>query len=435
MASIKGGHDYEFVSDPPKSLECSICLLTLKDPCVVSCCGNHYCKPCIGKIKEDNKPCPLCNDHEYSVMLHKGVMREVNSLKVYCPQRFLGCNWKGEIGQVQRHENIGSRDSGCGYIMIKCIHQCGGKFQRRVIAEHESMKCPKRPKTKQNDMLESLLAQLQPSLAMNAEISKKLDILTAANQSLEARCTAIEAKNKDLQAKNEHLERMVEDMQREVNAIMSEDSSLKEKVNLLELLANKILVIDKKQEGNSKRLDRVTETMERNKKEIELQINTFEMLYTPSPPFYFTLYNFQHYRKVDYHWESKPFYTFPRGYKLSITIYPNGMRKGKGTHVSLFISIIRGEFDDQLKWPFIGTITLELFNFRTTTWDKERDIEFEERDSFAFTQRPVDCQSNPGLGFPQWKSIENVIQQYCHKDMVWFRVSKVIVAASRPTSS
>ena len=28
----KGGYGYDFVSPPPKSLECSICLLTMHDP-------------------------------------------------------------------------------------------------------------------------------------------------------------------------------------------------------------------------------------------------------------------------------------------------------------------------------------------------------------------------------------------------------------------
>ena len=57
MATSKGGYDYEFITPPDKSLECPVCLLTLRDPYMISCCGNEFCQRC---IERDGKPCPLC---------------------------------------------------------------------------------------------------------------------------------------------------------------------------------------------------------------------------------------------------------------------------------------------------------------------------------------------------------------------------------------
>ena len=131
--SHKGGYDYEFVSPPPKSLECSVCLQTLRDPHVISCCGNEFCQVCIERVKRDGKPCPLCNEQNFTTMLHKKLVREVNALAIRCPQKELGCEWEGELGQLQRHLNPGagvSSTQGCEFLTVECVYHCGAQLQR-----------------------------------------------------------------------------------------------------------------------------------------------------------------------------------------------------------------------------------------------------------------------------------------------------------------
>ena len=60
--------------------------------------------------------------------------------------------------------------------------------------------------------------------------------------------------------------------------------------------------------------------------------------------------------------KSIPFYTSPGGYKMCIHVDVNGCRDGKGTHVSVYTTLLEGRYDDQLHWPFLGTITYELLN-------------------------------------------------------------------------
>ena len=43
-------------------------------------------------------------------------------------------------------------------------------------------------------------------------------------------------------------------------------------------------------------------------------------------------------------------------------MWANGYWKGKGTHVSVFAYLMRGEFDDHLKWPFRGHVTVAILN-------------------------------------------------------------------------
>ena len=51
-------------------------------------------------------------------------------------------------------------------------------------------------------------------------------------------------------------------------------------------------------------------------------------------------------------WYSPSFYTHPRGYRMCLRVYADGNDDGKGTHVSVFVRLMRGEHDNYLKWPF-----------------------------------------------------------------------------------
>lgn len=429
--ACKGGYDYEFLSPPPKNMECSVCLLTLKDPHVISCCGNHYCKACIDRVQGDSKPCPLCNDPDYSTMLHKGVKREVESLAVYCPQKSLGCDWTGEIRQVQCHLNFGSKDSGCGYVVIECEHQCGGKFQRREIVKHESQECSDRPADVQLDLLASQLTSvLIESRKVGVELTEKIDAIVRKNGDLEARCKTIESRNNELETRNTSLEVAMQDLKGKVDTMESERQMLKNRVSMLESLAMKVFHIETRQNRQSHRLDKVEEAMKKDRFELGYMCTSLETQLTPTPPFYFTLWNFEHYRNVDFHWQSEPFYPFPKGYKLNAIVYPNGTSKGVSTHLSLFVSILHGEYDDQLEWPFKGTIYIELYDYTTNSWNSNLPaVEFEESDNIKSTGRPTSSHSNPGLGFPKWVFLEDVRQRYCHKGMIRFRVAKIDVSS------
>ncbi len=59
---------------------------------------------------------------------------------------------------------------------------------------------------------------------------------------------------------------------------------------------------------------------------------------------------------------SPPFYTSRQGYKMCVRAYLNGDGMGHGTHLSLFLVLMRGEYDNILKWPFEYKVTMTLIN-------------------------------------------------------------------------
>uniref|UniRef100_A0A3B5L5M7 TNF receptor-associated factor n=1 Tax=Xiphophorus couchianus TaxID=32473 RepID=A0A3B5L5M7_9TELE len=59
---------------------------------------------------------------------------------------------------------------------------------------------------------------------------------------------------------------------------------------------------------------------------------------------------------------SQPFYTGYFGYKMCARVYLNGDGMGKGTHLSLFFVVMKGEYDALLPWPFKQKVTLMLMD-------------------------------------------------------------------------
>ena len=76
----------------------------------------------------------------------------------------------------------------------------------------------------------------------------------------------------------------------------------------------------------------------------------------------FTMTDFEEYQKDNDVWISPHFYTHTNGYKMCLTVDANGSGPGRGTHLSVYVCLMKGEFDDQLKWPFRGTVTFKLMN-------------------------------------------------------------------------
>jgi TNF receptor-associated factor 4 len=74
----------------------------------------------------------------------------------------------------------------------------------------------------------------------------------------------------------------------------------------------------------------------------------------------FVMTNFDEYKRDNDSWYSPHFYTHPNGYKMCLRVFANGNGSGQGTHISVFVYLMQGEFDNQLKWPFQGNITVKL---------------------------------------------------------------------------
>ena len=121
---------------------------------------------------------------------------------------------------------------------------------------------------------------------------------------------------------------------------------------------------------------------------------------------------------------SDVFYTSRSGYKMRVEIYPNGRSRCKNTHLSAFIRLLKGQYDDSLDWPFKGTVTLELLNQSEDTHHLKRGLNWDDGsvDSINGFHKFV-----KQLTFTGCDGAKN----YLVRDRLYFRV-KVMVADYKP---
>ncbi len=147
--------DYEFVDTVPEKLTCSICTNVLSDPRLTECCGQHFCQKCLQSwLKPRNKTCPHCRTVNFAHILDKSVTREINKLKVRCSHHEEGCEWVGELGDLQTH--LDSKQ-GCAYEQVDCPYGCmtldeegqvyaftNARVRRKDLEDHLKNECDQR---------------------------------------------------------------------------------------------------------------------------------------------------------------------------------------------------------------------------------------------------------------------------------------------------
>ena len=113
------------------------------------------------------------------------------------------------------------------------------------------------------------------------------------------------------------------------------------------------------------------------------------------------------------------FYTSEFGYKMCAKIYMNGDGFGKGTHLSLFFVVMKGEYDALQTWPLQKKITMMLLD--QGSGDDMVDAFHSDPQSSSF-KRPT-SDMNIASGSPLFISIENLNnRQYIKDDVIFIKV-------------
>ena len=76
---------------------------------------------------------------------------------------------------------------------------------------------------------------------------------------------------------------------------------------------------------------------------------------TSARPAMQTMMHLEQHRRNEDDWISQLFYTHSQGYKMCLRVTANGQSSGRGTHITVAVYLMKGEFDDQLEWPFRET--------------------------------------------------------------------------------
>ena len=129
--------EYQFISKDKSLVErylCPICQEILYKP-VQTSCGHLFCGRCLKRIRSKN--CPSCRaEFVREPIEDKFNEREIRNLIVKCQNSSRGCEWEGELGNVESHQN-----GVCGYQLVQCGNKCGAEMERREVEKHEKDHC------------------------------------------------------------------------------------------------------------------------------------------------------------------------------------------------------------------------------------------------------------------------------------------------------
>jgi hypothetical protein len=216
-----------------------------------------------------------------------------------------------------------------------------------MIQEHEMEACPKRPIEIQ---VASLLKKFEAVVIENRMLKQDLNEgLEEVKQELSGLKQAHDQQREELREakeENKFLWRANENLQRVCDVLKAEQKQIESHVD--DIQNQKIAALEK-----------------------SLQTASMPL---PVPPFYIIVTNYNHYRINNLLFKSDPFYSHADGYKMTLIIRPNGIGDRKGTHISLHLHLLPGEFDDQLCWPFSGKITIQAYNRTKEQWSYQRIV-------------------------------------------------------------
>ena len=140
--ALTGGYENELV-EPLRDVQwdCPICLLIVREPQLVSCCGLRFCRSCIEQIQRRGHPCPHCQTRFAQVVPDAQLNRLLLHKRVYCINKDAGCQWAGGLKEAEKHVRVD-----CMRTEVACPNQCGQHILRCSLNQHATEECPRRPR-------------------------------------------------------------------------------------------------------------------------------------------------------------------------------------------------------------------------------------------------------------------------------------------------
>ncbi|XP_010084204.1 PREDICTED: TNF receptor-associated factor 3 isoform X3 [Pterocles gutturalis] len=382
----QGGYKEKFVNAVEDKYKCEKCHLILCNPKQTEC-GHRFCETCMNALLSSSSPkCTACQESIVKDKVFKDncCRRELLALQIYCRNENKGCKEQLSLGQLLVHLK-----TDCQFEELPCPRaDCKEKILRKDLPDHVEKTCKYRETTCKYCKSQVPMIMLQVALLQNESLEKNKSIQTLHNQicSFEIEIERQKEMLRNNESKILHLQRVIDsqaeklkELDKEIRPFRQnweEADSMKSSVESLQNRVTELESVDKTAgqgarntsllETQLSRHDQMLSVHDIRLADMDLR---FQVLETAS-------YNGVLIWKIrDYKRRkqeavmgktlslySQPFYTGYFGYKMCARVYLNGDGMGKGTHLSLFFVIMRGEYDALLPWPFKQKVTLMLMD-------------------------------------------------------------------------
>ena len=362
-----------------------------------------------------------------------------------CPMFPLPCPNDCGIDDIPR-KDIGDHRKTCLLEVVQCSNECGEEMQRQHLSNHLEDQCPRRKIYCQYCHVEGehqliLGEHVAMCLKFPLACPNECDVGTVCRGDMdehrqiclletidcEYHTVGCEVKmlRKDLDKHTE--ENMKEHLfltTKKLNDTENELDRFKERVDTLEIAMHHII--------NNKSMPESDKTAlwpSRLQLTSSIVANTLSEYMTPV---IVKMSNFHHLKLHGMKWYSAPFYTHKEGYKMCVVIYPNGCGKGKGTHMSVFLGVMKGLHDDQLPWPLKGEFHIKLLNQISDAEHHSFHIIFDRKKSVA---RVLSGDIGKSWGTQLFISIEDLtsasqLKRFLNNDSVFIEVCSDVATSS-----
>ncbi|XP_078012455.1 TNF receptor-associated factor 5 isoform X3 [Phascolarctos cinereus] len=355
--------------------------------------------------------CPYCKKDIVVISLqvdeHITVCPEVEQ---ECPYKHYGCPVKDKRVNLKEHENSALRE----HMLLVLEKNC--RLEEQIYDLHKNL-----------ELKESKIQQLSETVKKFEKEFRQFVQLFGKNGNLLAN-TQVLASHID---KSAWLETQVRELLEAANQqqnkfdlrpLMNTIDTIKQKITLLETYDQRLVTL----EGQTNRHDAHINV---HKAQLNKNEERFKMLEG-------TCYNGKLIWKVtDYKMKkreategrtvsifSQPFYTSRCGYRLCARAYLNGDGSGKGTHLSLYFVVMKGEFDSLLQWPFKQRVTMMLLD---QSGKKNHITEIFKADPNSSSFKRPDGEMNIASGCPRFvahSTLENTKNTYIKEDTLFMKV-------------
>lgn len=307
----------------------------------------HYCRqnfPVSQMMGHQKSSCPdvevPCSNNctqmikRHQLQAHADECLEVETDCVY---KNYGCTVRDKRGKVQVHENT--------------------EFSAHVRLVLESnTKLEKQMEQLQQDMLVQQGVLKDKSLVVSSldrDVSLCDNTLTTLQRSVEeqrVRICSVQRELRDLRV-------LGSELKEELPRLQASLDSLRQQVAVTESLREHLGALEQTCERHTRLLDIHVEQLQCNEQRLrQLESSSYD------GKLIWKVRDYWHRKESGAALSSSPFYTSRSGYKLSVRAYLGGDGSGRGSHMSLYITIMRGDFDSFLPWPFRQNITLTLLD-------------------------------------------------------------------------
>ncbi|XP_053514550.1 TNF receptor-associated factor 5 isoform X3 [Artibeus jamaicensis] len=332
---------------------------------------------------------------------------------VSCPNKCLQTipRTEGKRGNLQQHERSALQDH------LLLVLEKNVQLEEQISDLHKSL-----------EQKESKIQQLVETVNTFEKEFKQFAQLFGKNGSFLSNIQVLAShidKSSWLEAQVRHLLQMATQQQNnfDLKTLMEVIDTVKQKITLLESNDQRLVVLEGETNKHDAHINSHKAQLNRNEERFKLLEGA---CYNGKLIWKVTDYRMKKREALDGHTVSifsQPFYTSRCGYRLCARAYLNGDGTGKGTHLSLYFVVMRGEFDSLLQWPFRQRVTLMLLD---QSGKKNHIVETFKADPNSSSFKRPDGEMNIASGCPRFvphSTLENAKNTYIKDDTVFLKVA------------